>query len=91
MKNKFEMVNSEGELVEYLVLLTYDSEDTGKSYVVYTDQSFNENGEIILYASTYTPDHPDRLGPIETEWEWKMIEVILEETQQAVRGDGTPG
>lgn len=67
-------------------LFTFESEETGKSYIVYTDNSFDEEGNIQVFASIYNPDSDERrLMPIETEKEWKIIEIIIEEIQAELK------
>ena len=36
-KNQFTLIDEEGKEVVYDVLFTFDSEETNKSYIVYTD------------------------------------------------------
>lgn len=85
-KNTFTMVNQDGEEIIYDVLFTYESEETHKNYIVYTDQSKDEAGNIQVYASTYDPEDPSSpLGAVETEKEWKVIETILETLQEEVK------
>ena len=68
-----------GKEVSFDVLFTFDSQDTLKSYIVYTDYSTNEDGTIIIYASIYNPDDKDlNLIPIEDESEWQLIETMTE-------------
>jgi len=89
MKEKmtFKIKNAEGKEVEYEVLFTFDSEETNKSYMVYTDDSVDEDGNTRVYASTYTPGkETTELSPIETEKEWKIIETILKELQEQAKG-----
>ena len=60
-------------------------EETEKSYIVYTDNSLDEKGNVQVFASTFIPNSNDtRLMPVETEKEWKIIEIILEEIQAEV-------
>lgn len=85
-KNTFTMIDQNGKEVVYDVLFTYESEETHKNYIVYTDQSKDEAGNIQVYASTYDPEDPNsQLGAVETEKEWKVIETILETLQEEVR------
>lgn len=85
-KNTFTMIDKDGNEVVYDVLFTYESEETHKNYIVYTDQSKDDAGNIQVYASTYDPEDPNSpLGPVETEKEWKVIETILETLQEEVR------
>ena len=88
MKEKmtFKAVDANGKEVECEVLFTFESEETKKNYMVYTDNETDEEGNIKVYASIYNPDKPESdLIPIETESEWKIIETILEEIQAEVK------
>ena len=79
----FKVVNDEGMEVTCEVLFTFDSDETKKSYIVYTDNSTDEEGKVKVYASIYTPgEEPTKLEPIESEKEWKIIETILESIQE---------
>lgn len=70
--------NETGEEIECDVLFTFDSEDTKKSYIVYTDNTKDELGNIKVYANTFDSDVENGdLGPIETEEEWATIEQIF--------------
>ncbi|MBQ1496062.1 MAG: DUF1292 domain-containing protein [Bacilli bacterium] len=77
-KNYFTYIDNEGNEIECRILYTFDLEETKKNYIVYTDETLDENGKYRTYASTYDPDKElSDLGPIETEKEWKLIEGIL--------------
>ena len=85
-KNTFSMLDENGVEVVYDVLFTFESEETGKNYIVYTDNQKDETGNIEVYASIYYPNDPhSKLEAIETEKEWKVIETILETLQEEVR------
>ena len=78
----FKVTNDEGKEVECEVLFTFESDETKKNYIVYTDNSLDEEGNTKVYASVYNPNEEEtKLLPIETEKEWKIIETILEELQ----------
>lgn len=85
----FSVLNENGEKTECDILFSFDNEETGKSYVVYTDNSFDNEGKIQVFASTYDPSSEEQvLLPIESEKEWKIIEIILEEIMNEInRGD----
>lgn len=84
----FKVKNNEGKEIEYEVLFTFQSDETNKNYMVYTDDSKDENGKIRVYASSYVPgDEVTELFPIETEKEWKIIDTILNELQDEVKGE----
>lgn len=85
-KMTFKAVNSEGKEVECEVLFTFESEETNKNYIVYTDNTTDENGNVKVFASIYNPEEPESdLIPIESDSEWKIIETILEEIQAEVK------
>ena len=85
-KMTFKALNKDGVEVECEVLFTFESDETNKNYIVYTDNTTDENGNVRVYASIYNPDQPESdLIPIESEAEWKIIETILEEIQAEVR------
>lgn len=84
----FKVTNNEGKEVEYEVLFTFDSDETNKSYMVYTDDSKDENGNIRVFASSYIPgEETTELLPIETDKEWKIIDTILKELQEEAKGE----
>ena len=87
-KMTFKITNEDGQEVEYEVLFTFDSEETNKSYMVYTDNSKDESGNIKVYASAYVPgSETTELSPIESDKEWKIIETILNELQEQAKGE----
>lgn len=85
-KNQFTVINDEGKEIVCDVLFTFDSDETGKSYIVYTDNTKDETGNIKVYASIFDPeDENTELLPIETDKEWKVIEAILSSIQEEVK------
>ena len=85
-KNTFSMLDENGNEVVYDVLFTFESEETNKNYIVYTDNSRDESGNIEVYASIYNPEDPhSKLEAIKTEKEWKVIETILDTLQEEIR------
>ncbi|MBQ3297570.1 MAG: DUF1292 domain-containing protein [Bacilli bacterium] len=84
--NSFTMLDENGKEVVYEVLFTFESDETGKNYIAYTDNARDESGNIQVYASTYNPDDPQsKLEAIESEKEWKVIETILETLQEEIK------
>lgn len=78
----FKVINDEGKEVECEVLFTFESDETKKNYIVYTDNTLDEEGNTKVYASIYNPGEDEtKLLPIETDKEWKIIETILDELQ----------
>lgn len=85
-ESKFIVKDENGEEKEFYKLFTFDSSETGKSYIAYTDNSTDENGNVIIRANTYDPTGEDlTLQPLTSEKEWKVIENILISTQEKLR------
>ena len=91
---KLTITNDLGEKIECDVLFTFDSDETHKSYIAYTDNSKDETGSIRVYASIYDPTGKDlSLKPLTSEKEWKVIENIssvqekIRETEEQTSGE----
>lgn len=88
----FNAITPEGMLVECETLFTFESTETGRSYIVYTDNTTDEDGNTTVYASIYDPAAVEfnensglaalSLTPIETEDEWLIVEQILQEAAE---------
>jgi len=81
-ENHITVVDEDGNEQLCEVLFTFDSEEFGKSYVLYYPVGADENEEedIEIHASAFMPtdDNEDgELMPIETDEEWEMIEEML--------------
>lgn len=82
-ENKFKVIDKDGKEIEFEVLFTFESDETKKNYMVYTDNSTDEEGNVRVYSSVFKPDaEPLELLPVETEREWKIIETILDSIQE---------
>ena len=87
-KLTFNVIDDNGNNIECEILFTFESDETGKNYIVYTDNTTDEHGNTKVYASIFNPDDDSdgtELLPIETEKEWKVIETILETLQEEVK------
>lgn len=74
----FSITDAFGEVQEYQVLFSFDNDENHKSYVVYTDRSFNNQGSLNVFANIYTNvDANLKLYPIETKEEWDAVESVL--------------
>ncbi len=91
-KKSFTVINDEGKEVVCDVLFTFDSDETKKSYIVYTDNTKDKNGNVQVYASIYDPkeENPE-LKQIESDKEWKVIETILQTLQEEVSNASSNG
>ncbi len=76
-KGKF-ILNENGEEKEYTTILTFLNKENGKNYVVYTDETKDEDDNINLYASSYDPnDSGFHLYDVLRDDEWNKINQVL--------------
>ena len=82
-KKNFIVKDENGKEIVCEPLFTFESEETKKNYIVYTDNSKDENGNIRIFASIYKmTEKGNELEPIKTDKEWKVIETVLEAIQE---------
>ena len=90
-EEKFKVLTDDGKEIECDVLLTFDLEETNKHYVVYTDNTVDSEGNTNVYASCYEnvegKDNVNKLSAIETEKEWKIIDIILKKAEEQINGN----
>lgn len=88
MKNKdskITLVDDKGKSKEFEVLFTFDSDETKKSYIVYTDHEKDKDGKEQVYASIYDISGKDKhLYEIESEDEWNVIQNILTSIEKKI-------
>ncbi|MBT2694146.1 DUF1292 domain-containing protein [Bacillus sp. ISL-55] len=82
-ENNITVVDENGNEQLCEVLFTFDSDEFGKSYVLYypVGAEDSDDEEIEIHASAFTPSEDNEDGelmPIETDAEWDMIEEMLE-------------
>lgn len=82
-ENHLTIIDEEGNEQLCEVLFTFESEDFGKSYVLYypVGAEDGDDEEIEIHASAFVPNDDSEDGdlmPIETDEEWDMIEEMLQ-------------
>lgn len=80
--NKMIITNKDGEKIEYEIITAFQIATTGKNYVVYTDNTNDENGNLNIYASIYYPEDDSKLETIKTKEEWDIVETVLANLKQ---------
>lgn len=84
-KHSFTVTLKSGKTVEYEILFTFDSEETGKSYIVFTDNTTDDSGSIVTYAATYVDNDGNmELSDIETDKEWNLVENLLSQIEDKI-------
>ena len=56
MKDEIVTINKNGQNIQCETLFTFDSDDTGKHYIAYTDRSVNDKGEENIFISSFDPN-----------------------------------
>lgn len=80
--------NENGEQKIFHKLLEFDSNETGKHYLAYTDNEQDENGNLKAYGAVVVKENElTKLEPIQTEKEWKVIEMALKVLQEETSGN----
>ena len=71
------VTDEQGKELECIIIMTFESEEFEKSYVVYQLKD-DESGEY--FAASFNPEDGEegQLLPIETDEEWDLVEEVLE-------------
>ena len=78
--------NEKGEQKNFHILVTFDINQKNKSYVLYTDYSKNEDGDLRVFVSIYNKyDEDDKLEDIVEKDEIEVVNKILQDLQQDLK------
>lgn len=80
-ENRLTFIDENGNEILCEILFTFDSEEFGKSYVLFYPVGETEDDQIEVMAAAYKPGEEGNgeLFPIETDEEWEMIENVLQQ------------
>ena len=82
MEEKIIIKNDLGEEKEFDVLFTFNSKETGKKYITYTDYTKDYKGNINCYSGYY---EGEQLLPVETEKEINFIKETLKTLTETIK------
>lgn len=74
LDDKILVTREDGSEVELTILLTYENEKLGYSYVLYYDEK-DENGEVLPFRYN---EKTHELSELESEEEWELANEVLE-------------
>lgn len=80
-ENTLIYIDEDGNEVLCEILFTFDSDEFGKSYVLFYPVGTENDEEIEVIAASYMPEDDGSVGElhdIETDEEWDMIEEVLD-------------
>ena len=74
---EFEIIEN-GKQIDCKIVLTFRDDNNNINYIIYTDGTKDDNGELEVYASRYIIDNDSYiLKDIENEYEWNLIDNML--------------
>lgn len=81
------MIRRDGSKIQLDKLITFDDEANNKSYIIYTDNSRDEHGNVRISASIVKDsNNPNsELEEIKTDREWKIIDTVLKSTMNSIK------
>lgn len=80
--NKFSVMAGGKEIV-CDILFKFQSKETGKHYMAFTDHSKDREGNPSVFYATYDPDAEDiSLAPIQSQQEWMMVRDMMQALQE---------
>ena len=83
--NYFTVTDKDGKKIDYEILFTFESEDTNKKYIVYTDNELDKDEMIKTYASIYEEDKKElKLTPITDDKEWNLVEKLIDQAAEEI-------
>lgn len=74
-KKYLEIIDNNDNVIKYEIVTTFKLAETNKYYVVYTDNSINEDNAVNIYAASYDPFDNSKFEKITTDKEWQIIEA----------------
>ena len=77
-KKYIKLIDKNGKEVECEILCAFVLAETEKNYVVYTDNTEDEEGSLNVFAAIYDPDDDTKFEEIKTEKEWEAVEAMLQ-------------
>lgn len=88
IENYFIVTDNDGKEVKYEILFTFESEETNKKYIVYTDNELDKDDMIKTYASIYEENGKElKLTPITSDKEWNLVEKLIDQASQSVESE----
>lgn len=75
---KYLELKIDGKTVKYEILYTFKFEDNNKTYLVYTDNTYDENNQLNIYAGEYDRNAKMVLKDIEDDNIFYSIQDIIE-------------
>lgn len=82
MNEKITIKDSHNQQKEYDILIKFDSKSTGYTYIVYTDYTKDEDGNLNCYSSKIDDN---KLLPVDTDLEKENIAEMLKSLTNEIK------
>ncbi len=84
---QFETIDKDGNTIMCEVIATYHNDDDNKDYIIYTDNTFDENKKLKVYYALYEMlDNKIKIKAAKTNDEKRvgleLVKTILEELKK---------
>ncbi len=86
---KFTVPNAEGVDTEYEIIAAFADDETGKQYIIFTDNSTNADGAICVSAACFKGDINGEItiAAIETAEEWEKVNSFIRDMNKEILGE----
>lgn len=81
-EEKYITCNINGENIKYKILYVFTSIETEKKYIIYTDETFDENNNLNLFASILNKSKPNNIEDITNDEDWQIVESFISENME---------
>lgn len=76
----FKILDENGKVVECEMLYTFTDSNSNINYILYTDNTMDDDGKLEVYASRYELVGDSYvLKAIENDQEWDLVDEVLAE------------
>ena len=79
MKTEKFMLDTEDGSIECEIIMTLSLEKNKKNYLIYTDNSLDENQELNIFISSYDPQNQEQLNDITDEQELEKVSNYIDQ------------
>ena len=80
---KFIFASDKGKKIECEMILSFYVKDRGKNYMLFTDNTYDEDNNLKIYAY-YTYTGNDEMIPVTNEEEFNMIDNVYKSVVKKV-------
>lgn len=76
-KEKYISCKVNGIDKKFRILFVFDSNETKKSYIIYTDDKFDKENKLNVFASILNKNNNPQMEDITSVKDWQIVEEFL--------------